>query len=188
VAQFFHICFPTIDDWARKASVSSNAGRVNCTALARSTLAGEVDDNLAAHLKANYRHYYHTAAALSIVGNDTTIRATKEVLVVRMEQHLWSDLARLDIALGGTGNFGSKQGSHYTHGSEHFYQNDTISTFPLFCCLLWTELEIYRDLLFAAANLKKRDKVETWQSSVERCGYSNWEDLATQCSAIQSSR
>jgi hypothetical protein len=142
-------------------------------------LAGQLDWKqvpLAAHMTANYQHYMKKTVAA---------HKNKEVLVVRMDK-LWDDLKALDRQLGGTGNFGVVEGSAYTHGSESYQSSSTGSSLSdagakLLCCALLAELEIYRELLNAAANLHGHDKRETIQAAVERCGWNSWEKMTQAC-------
>ena len=168
VARFFQQCFPTSDDWA----VALTSKTSNCTKLANEVISEKFTDPRAAHMTANFQHY--TAQ---------TIRGFpgKEVLVVRIE-HMWDDLQTLDQQLGGTGNFGERFGTKVSHGSERFQASSlsTISTQAL-CCALQREIEIYRDLLFAAANLNENDKQSTWEAAVKRCGWNSWEVFQESC-------
>lgn len=168
-----------MDDWAFAATgkrPNGSPSTESCAKLAKSSLTGQVDWKqvpLAAHMTANYQHY---------IKKTVTAHRDKEVLVVRMNQ-MWGDLKALDWQLGGTGNFGAVEGSAYTHGSESYKSSTSVSdaSVQFLCCALLAELEIYRDLIVAAANLRVRDKRETIQEAVKRCGWNSWEGMTRAC-------
>jgi hypothetical protein len=184
VGLFFQTCFPTVDDWAFAVKGKKRNGSPateSCVELAKKSLAGQLDWKqvpLAAHMTANYQHYTGKTVAAA---HATT--ADKEVLVVRM-QHMWGDLKALDRQLGGAGNFGAVEGSVYTHGSESYSSSSkriSEAGVQLLCCALQKELEIYRDLMYAAANLHELVKRDTVQAAVERCGWKTWEGMTQAC-------
>jgi hypothetical protein len=192
-AEFFGWCFPTIEDWAQAlatptpptttTSKSSTSNHTDCSELAWSSLAGNIDIDkhpVAAHMVANFRHYT----------NKTIARfPSKEVLVVRIE-HMWHDLGNLDRLLGGNGDFRHLHGSSVTHGSEKHQERRSISESgaQLFCCALQDELRIFRDLTNRATNLDAETKLESSRKTVARCGLESWEDLQKQCESLVSPR
>jgi hypothetical protein len=154
----------------------------DCITLARRSLTGVLDRTqipLAAHLIANYRQY--TDATMSLYPD-------KRVWVVRME-YLWNDMQRIEQNLGGSPGrdvFGTAVGSQYTHGSESFRNNanrNPISSQAItqFCCVLSSELLIYKQIVFRAANLDQMQKQETWNGAITRCGFDSWGELMNQC-------
>jgi hypothetical protein len=112
----------------------------------------------------------------------------KRVWVVRME-YLWNDMQRIEQNLGGSPGrdvFGTAVGSQYTHGSESFRNNanrNPISSQAItqFCCVLSSELLIYKQIVFRAANLDQMQKQETWNGAITRCGFDSWGELMNQC-------
>lgn len=202
VVQFFDTCFPTVQDWAFAGAAAAaspsgedeinnkrfNVSSLQCQELAQSTLAGQVDPKqvpLAAHLVANFRHYMQTTVDANPV---------VPVLVIRME-HLWYDIKALDVLLNGTGDFGTKEGSAFTHGSERYNNNDTTTSsstaaaekLPIpvrsaLCCVLTDEIERYRRLLELAVNLHVHEKQQSIADAVQNCGYESWEAMMLRCS------
>jgi hypothetical protein len=200
-AQFFGRCFPTVEDWAQTLATttpktltlapkttttasslisnSSSSNHIDCSELAWSSLAGNIDINkhpVAAHMVFNF-HYY--------TQKTVTKFPSKEVLVVRTE-NLWQDLGDLDRLLGGDGAFGTLHGSSVTHGSEHHKsRNRSISESgaKLLCCALQDELNIFRDLVDRKS---ERDQAGSLIKTVTRCGAESWEDLEKQCESLVS--
>jgi hypothetical protein len=192
-AEFFGRCFPTVEDWAQALAVpkttslptaisnssSSNHTHTDCSQLAWSSLAGNIDVNkynVAAHMVFNFQYYTQKTIGLF---------PTKEVLVVRTES-LWQDLGDLDRLLGGDGAFGDLHGSSVTHGSENHKNRRSISESgaKLLCCALQDELNIFRDLMHRATNLDEKTKLESSLKTVVRCGAESWEDLEKECESL----
>jgi hypothetical protein len=199
-AEFFGRCFPTVEDWAQALAMptpatttvsslpmaisnSSSSNHTDCSELAWSSLAGNIDiakHGVAAHMVFNF-HYY----TKKTIGKFPS----KEVLVIRTE-NLWQDLGDLDRLLGGDGAFGHLYGSSVTHGSENHKNRRSISEagVKLLCCALQDELNIFRDLVNRATNLNDETKQESSLKAVTRCGAESWEDLEKQCESLVSPR
>jgi hypothetical protein len=106
-------------------------------------------------------------------------------------EYLWDDMQQIERSLGGSSRdnknvFGIAVGSHYTHGSESFRNNanqNPISKQAMtqFCCALSSELLVYKQIIFRAANLDQTQKQETWNGAVLRCGFDSWDELMNQC-------
>jgi hypothetical protein len=207
-SDFFGRCFPTVEDWAQALALglampttpktttasnsfpmmmatsnSSSSNHTDCSELAWSSLAGNIDINkhgVAAHMVFNFRYY-----TKKTIGKFPS----KEVLVVRTE-NLWQDLGDLDRLLGGDGAFGHLHGSSVTHGSENYKNRRSISESgaKLLCCALQDEMNIFRDLMNRATNLDDATKLESSLKTVTRCGAASWEDLEKQCESLISPR
>ena len=137
----------------------------------------------------------------------------REVLVIRTE-HLWDDLKHLDVLVGGTGNsFGVYEGHRITHRPPPQQQEPRHSSSAVvasstesspvtiaqprpsmlpsnhkqvghFCCALRDELEAYQYLINLASNLSERQKEDTLQSAVDRCGYQRWQEYRVACNSM----
>lgn len=167
IAQFFQ-CFPTVNEWA---TVIETGTPTACSNLSSEAIAGRLDlatNPLAAHMVANYR------------GNFERL-PERELLVVRTE-FLWSDLARLDRLLDGTGSF-TRPGHAVTHGSDRNALKRTLQPEEAthFCCALADEMLIYGAIITRAVNLNGAEKSATLQVAAERCNARDWPAYHRMC-------
>jgi hypothetical protein len=171
----FYNCFPTAEHLAQELFVKNATDDMNNTANKRSpprrkidchslgwnVLTGKRTANLVTHLNFNYQSYM----------NFTLDKfPDKEVMVVRTE-YLWEDIAKLDVFLGGTGEF-QKAGHQFDHGRSTYVVKSKLTTEGKqnFCKALQDELAVYRMLIERAVNLDATEKGETLDALRKDCG------------------
>jgi hypothetical protein len=142
----------------------------DCSIIGMDALLGRFN-SCGNHFQFNYEHYWKYA-----IGQ----RPNHSVAVVRME-HMWDDISQLDQLLGGTGDFGTVQGTKITHrkisnkttlsgtdgGSNSTRISDTNRIF--LCCLIAREINIYQQLILKAWNLHANQKRDSLTDMFNRC-------------------
>lgn len=184
--QFYVDCFPTIEDLSRAVRNDTVAGQPtpsDCVHIAHTMLTGggTASDEMARmcyHLARNYGFYTQMT---------TKVYPEKEIIVVRTE-HLWQDLRRLDVMLGGDGK-SYEENLMNDHGRSSTYKyRSTISseTKQLLCCGLLVEIQIYESLIVKATNLKYNDKVDTMNDLLLDCsGHDDGRSLPSSSSSLR---
>lgn len=177
VKKFFVDCFPNPSDWAEAIGGTNTRGD-SCIQLGQRVLEGDLDwkqFRLATHMVANLEHY----------ANRTVKQFSEKEVFVARTNFLWDDLRTIDILMGGNGDFGAKNGTKFTHGSEHSVLSTSLSNSAMFqlCCGLLSELDTFKEILNAAVNLAPETKADTWKETLARCGKANWEQLVSGCSS-----
>jgi hypothetical protein len=88
----------------------------------------------------------------------------RTIAVIRTEL-LWVDMARLDIAVGGTGKDFLQDGYAVKHISHKQYNTDLSPTNTKYvCCILHFDMDAYQTMILNAANLDATQKRETLES------------------------
>jgi hypothetical protein len=135
------------------------------------------------HLGAGYRYYSNFLAA-AVARRKT---APPVVLVIRTE-HLWHDVEKIDLMLGGDGNFSDMYSQRFTHGSELFRNRtglpDDAGQAALVCCAMLPEIRAYQQIINEAINLSAEEKNETFGMTWKRCHVTDWETLEDKCRSI----
>mmetsp|Transcript_25422 Transcript_25422/g.37845 ORF Transcript_25422/g.37845 Transcript_25422/m.37845 type:complete len:411 (-) Transcript_25422:87-1319(-) len=160
---FYHDCFQTIEDLAmvlgRRRGNTTYVDKVtnetrDCYMLGKQAIRGRAGHIFQGgpHLFYNYgRYHYETIHAYP----------EKEVMVVRTE-HLWDDIARLNVALGGNKSDISEEMKRHTATYESekrpVHSGLSMEGKAILCCYLSGENEIYEDILRRAINLNEDEK------------------------------
>jgi len=131
-----------------------------CRTLGLHAFEGNKGDVLLQHMGFNYQYY-----------EDNSLKRKPDnfVAVIRTD-HLWNDTSALDLALGGTGQF-NNTGKKYSHGSEKYKYNTTLSPQATkdLCCLISNEMASYQRFVLKAFNLDKYQKYETLMGVLHHC-------------------
>lgn len=167
---FYLECFPTVEHLAQRLLLLGNKrNRRNttdqeCFVRGSKTLRGQGRPFVASHLKMNYGFY----------AKDTFGAYPERPVLVARTEHLWDDLKRIDLSLGGNGVF-SSAGLAVTHGSEKRAVRDGLSQMgkEIICCYISNELSIYENLVRRAINLSPSEKEETLGQVYQDCGLTN---------------
>lgn len=176
----FFTCFPQARDWASALSQATQVSE-HCSTLAWNTFTGNhsISEHGPGHMTRNMGWY----AFKSVFRSAEDFR--KPLLIIRTE-HLWQDIVNLERYLGGSSSFGDKVGSAHTHGSEGFKVKrggfDEQGT-RMACCALRAEFDIFRSLLFKAANLGEEEKEISWRKALESCGFDTTDSFRSWCSS-----
>ena len=152
-----------------------------CNRIAMQTAEGKLHEDVfvASHMSSNLREYYETT-----VGRFPE----RNVYVVRTE-HLWDDLKSVDQYLGGTGDFGTRDGFAVTHGSHQFATVTPLSPVQqqAFCCALRDEFQVYETLVHKAVNLDDATKNRTLNDAMQHCSFDSWQHFLDACDGLKSS-
>ena len=164
-------CFPTAEHLAQGLYGNSRNGTMDvkeqeqCRTTAWMVLTGNQTSQQAkvvTHLYHNYAYYKNLT--LDQFPN-------REVMVVRTES-LWQDISRLDVFLGGTGQF-LTSGHRFDHGRATQYRVKSRLTpqgKQYFCKALQDEIAIYRMLIERAVNLNATEKRQSIGAVQADCG------------------
>eukprot|EP00980_Cylindrotheca_fusiformis_P018138 scaffold5850_cov110-Cylindrotheca_fusiformis.AAC.1 len=95
----------------------------------------------------------------------------RKIAVIRTE-HLWEDMARLDIAVGGDGRTFLQRGQRVELVVKPEEYNRVLSptNTHILCCLIHDDLKTYQTLILKAANLDDDEKLDTIGSLYTQCG------------------
>lgn len=163
--RFFIVCFAEgINQFVGtlKPGGDEDGEREICRKLGLKVLGGR--KRLLNHFQYNYGYYRR---------NTIKKRPNHSVAVIRTE-NMWEDIMALDQMVGGTGNF-TIVGTKVTHGSEKWagktqYSADLSPTNTKYlCCILYSELDIYQELILEAVNLNDAQRRETLSNVLAHC-------------------
>lgn len=160
-------CYKEINDLATiglQPTLSNDEKKRYCQLLARYYVTGKL--NRSQHSTANY-HYY-TNDLLHEYNS-----SQKEIFLLRTN-YFWKDWESINYILGG-GHNSTIEINHHTHrqNKEHkvIVSNRTISLGGLvnFCKFLCAEIQLYKELIYRAANLNDMDKDTSLNELKETC-------------------
>ena len=159
---FYEECFPNgMDDTVDVLRHGTIAEA--CSKLGVEVLTGRKFHGGGRHFRFNYDHYKRKTI---------DVGPNHAVAVIRTER-LWEDVIHLDRILGGTGDFGRRNGLKHSHGSENYtapHSADLSVPNTIFlCCLIYKDMEAYQHLILKAANLDDAQKRETLSHLLQRC-------------------
>ena len=159
---FYEECFPDgMDDTVDALRHGTIAEA--CSKLGVEVLTGRKFHGGGRHFRFNYDHYKRKTI---------DVGPNHAVAVIRTER-LWEDVIHLDRILGGTGDFGRRNGLKHSHGSENYtapHSADLSVPNTIFlCCLIYKDMEAYQHLILKAANLDDAQKRETLSHLLQRC-------------------
>jgi hypothetical protein len=164
---FYVKCFPTIEDLGQALIPNphynytthyntSEALSETCIRVGKRTLRGEKDGG---HFMCNYQHYFQLYD-----------ESRHQIVVIRTE-HFWNDTTKLDLALGGDGNFKDGKLQH-AHGSSATKSRRTLShdASRAICCVIYEDVATYQNLILLAENLDAEEKRKTLHLVFSECG------------------
>jgi hypothetical protein len=165
-----------------------------CADILLGVLRGEVNNDMAGHMVANYQYYHHSTLGTIYGQNEDRVwgRMREEkrgtggisgipVLVVRTPS-IWEDMKSIDMYLGGGGYF-SQAGLRVSHQSESFAHRSKIPVNEtlLVCCVLHDEIAVYKELVERADNLDPVEKSTTLKEALRICQVSSWAEFIQAC-------
>jgi hypothetical protein len=159
--KFYKECFPNGIDAA--VDTLRRVNRTVCMKLGVEVFSGQKFHGGGRHFRFNYGYYKRKTIDES---------PNHAVAVIRTER-LWDDVIHLDRLLGGTGDFGRRNGLKHSHGSENYTAPHSVDlSVPntiFLCCLIYKDMEAYQQLILKAANLDGAQKSETLNHLLHRC-------------------
>jgi len=159
---FYEECFPDGMD-ATVDALRHGTITEACAKLGVEVLTGRKFHGGGRHFRFNYDHYKRKTI---------DVGPNHAVAVIRTER-LWEDVIHLDRILGGTGNFGRRNGLKHSHGSENYTAPHSaylsVPNTIFLCCLIYKDMEAYQHLILNAANLDDAQKRETLSHLLRRC-------------------
>jgi hypothetical protein len=175
---FFHLCFPDVEDFAKGlwhpavAATITTTGK-SCTDLAWMALTARAPAGPSSHMYFNHRYY---------ATNTTQAYPNKEVLVVRTE-FLWKDLQGIELLLGG-GEIVQSQWNNQVSTKYKKYDQLSQAGAQLLCCAMTDEITAYINILNKAVNLNMEARSHSFAYLLRRCGVESFQKLEETCSPL----
>ena len=181
----FYACFPTPqamaealdprrstntnDNTNEPQKISTSSQDADCRKFGLVLVTGQNPDSPMNQIARNYAYY-----ANSVWNRETQQQQQQQqqhVAVIRTE-HLWSDLTRFEVYLGGNeSTYGNVPHVQLTQGSEHsaMHMEFTADAATALCCIVPNELQVYQAFVAAAVNLQSSDVRESLTALHNTC-------------------
>jgi len=192
----FYEYFPTLEKLAdelrikhRNDTITKSTGDINTTTTSSADVLKKYFQHIGltvyGHATMGYRHYERLAKTMNPNSNYDN---STNVFVIRTSS-IWQDTERIDLMLGGTGNFSYLYNAKVDHidKADRVNQTKLIDGSPEIvnvCCALLPEIQAYRRIVGRAMNLDAQEKIDYYNMTWKRCGVSSWEMLEDNCALI----
>jgi Sulfotransferase family len=190
--ELFTICFPSaaMEEFAQNVLTPFPLGnqthhhfvktnmtleqQQQCRWIARQFVQGHWEETVGPHMIYNYEYYRNISIGA---------HPQREMFGVRTE-YVWEDMKALDIAMGGNGGFGGREGRKQSHGSESYLPSPlTPEAYHKLCCVLEREIRTYGEIVNQVINLNHTVKQEMMDDVRQKCsvGAITWDRWSVQC-------